>query len=248
MDLGKYSLVIIKVGTNSIMDESGLKKAFLTELAGEVNSLSRMGKRIVIVSSGAIGLGKKKISFTGKATSIKEQQGLAAIGQVSLMKEYLKRLESFGLEGAQVLLSQQDLLNKECFENIKNTFDFLFENKIIPIVNENDVVATAELRTNGVFSDNDALASLLAKQIHANLLVMLTTKNGLIARDGSVIPLLHDTSTICPMGETSRDGRGGIYSKINAINTAGCDVFISGPDTFKGFTEGKAKGTFIPKK
>lgn len=248
MDLGKYSLIVIKVGTNAIMDEDGIKKAFLTSLVGEVNSLLSLGKRVVIVSSGAIGFGKKKINFSQTKADIKAQQGLAAVGQIGLMNEYLKRFEAVGIEGAQVLLSQHDLLNASCIGNIKNTFDFLLANKIVPIVNENDVVATEELRTNGVFSDNDALAALLARQLGADLLVMLTTKNGLVARDGSIIKTLTDTNEICPMGTTSRDGRGGIYSKINAINSAKCDVFISGPDSFAGFAGGKAKGTFVPSK
>ncbi|MFA5126151.1 MAG: glutamate 5-kinase [archaeon] len=248
MDISKYDLIIIKVGTNSVMDENGVKNEFLTQLVFEIKSLLEVGKKVVIVTSGAIGFGKRKIGFGKKTANIKEQQGLAAIGQINLMSEYLKRFDNIGICGAQILVSQHDLMNKHCFDNIKNTFDFLFEHKIVPIVNENDVVATEELRINGSFSDNDELAALLAKQIHADLLVMITTKNGLISRDGSVVKNLSDFSMVCPMGETSKDGRGGIYSKLSSIQTAtksGCDVFVSGPDSFKGFSEGKSKGTFV---
>jgi len=251
MDISKYNLIIIKIGTNSIMDERGIKSEVLSRLVFEVKSLLNMGKKVVIVSSGAIGFGKRKIGFGEKSVSIKEQQGLAAIGQINLMSEYLKRFDTLGICGAQILVSQHDLMNKHCLDNIKNTFDFLFEHKIVPIVNENDVVATEELRINGSFSDNDALAALLAKQIHADLLVMITTKNGLIAKDGSIIKELSDTKLVCPMGETSKDGRGGIHSKLSSIQTAtksGCDVFVSGPDSFKGFSEGEAKGTFVKSK
>jgi len=255
LDSHAHNLIVIKVGTNSIMTESNLNKAFLTELVSEVASLIRNGKRVIIVTSGAIGLGKRRIGFVSgtstsikaQQTSIKEQQGLAAIGQLVLIGEYAKRFELVGLECAQILLSQRDLMDKNCLTNIQNTFDFLFEHGIVAIVNENDVVATEELRQNGAFSDNDALAALLSKQLGANLLVMLTSKNGLIGKDGKILEKFNHVDELCVMKKNSSDGRGGIDSKlasIEKVRSCGCDIFISGQDYFKGFSEGKAKGTF----
>ena len=99
-----------------------------------------------------------------------------------LMKEYLNRFELIGINVAQVLVSQRDLMDKNCLENIKNTFDFLFEQNIVPIVNENDVVSTEELQKNGSFSDNDVLSAILTKQLGANLLVMITEKGGILMK------------------------------------------------------------------
>jgi len=250
MDIAKYSLIAIKIGTNAIMREGVLDNEFLDALIKEVSLLSKAKKKVVLISSGAVGMGKKKINYLASAkTTIKEQQGLAAIGQIELMNEYLGRFEGAGLVGAQVLVSQHDFLNKQCLANIKSTFDFLLEKKVIPVVNENDVVATEELRINGVFSDNDALAALLAKQIGANLLVFITAKGGLIGKDGEIIDTLTKMEQVCVLNEKSKDGRGGIDSKLASIKTSlstGCDVFISGPNGFKGFAKGNAVGTFAP--
>jgi len=247
-EVKKYDFVIIKVGTNTIIKNSGVNKEFLTQLVLEVGELTKQGKKVVIVSSGAVGLGRKAINFT--PIDVKGQQGLAAIGQVLLVEEYRKRFSNIGLEVAQVLLSQSDLLTAECFNNIRNAFDFLFEHKVIPIVNENDVVATEELRKNGSFSDNDALASMLATKLKANLLVMLTEKGGLIGKSGEVLEefvCIEDLATLVD----SKGGRGGIDSKLKAIlatTQGGCDVFISGSNGLKGFSEGKAIGTITKSK
>ncbi len=250
MNVGKYSLIAIKIGTNAIMRDGVLDVDFLDALVNEVALLSKAGKRVVLISSGAVGMGKKRINFSSSnSTTIKEQQGLAAVGQIGLMNEYLKRFDKEGLVGAQVLVSQHDFSNSQCLSNIKSTFDFLLEKKVIPIMNENDVVATEELRANGVFSDNDALAALLAKQIGVKLLVFITAKGGLIGRDGKIIDTLTKMDQVCVLTEKSKDGRGGIDSKLSSISTAngaGCDVFVSGPKGFSGFAKGKATGTFVP--
>lgn len=248
--LDKYSTIIIKVGTNSIINENGINKEFISKLVFEASSLSKK-KNVVIVTSGAIGLGKRKINFCGeKPFDIMTQQGLAAIGQVALMEEYQKRFDLLGINCAQVLISQQDFQNPCCIKNIQNTFKFLFDNNVIPIVNENDVVATEELRTNGVFSDNDELAAMIAQKIGADLLVMLTLKNGLIGKDGSVLTRLDSKNQLASFSCGTNDGRGGIETKLNAIHLAAlsnCDVIVSGPNSFDGFSKGRIKGTFCPR-
>lgn len=230
-----------------ILNNNEINKKFLTMLVNEVSELITKQKKVVIVSSGAIGFGKQKIKCGGE--TISQQQGLAAIGQIGLMKEYVKRFESVGIECAQILISQKDLSEKETLENLKNTLNFLFENKVVAIVNENDVVATEELRKNGYFSDNDGLASLLAEKINSDLLVLLTVKEGILDEKGNIISEVKNLEEIKILSEKSSLGRGGMESKIKAIEIARkkSDVYVGGANNFKGFSEGNSKGTFIKK-
>ncbi|NMA44815.1 MAG: hypothetical protein GX950_03340 [Candidatus Diapherotrites archaeon] len=250
-DLKNYKNVIIKIGTNTIMKNEEINKEFLTNLTIKVGELIKSGKKVCIVSSGAIGLGKKATNFN--PTIIKEQQGLAAIGQIKLMQEYQKRFENIGFEVGQVLLSQQDLLNKECLNNIKNAFDFLFEQKIIPIINENDVVATEELRKNGSFSDNDALASLLATKIETDLLIIITEKGGLVGKSGKILKKFYHENELANL-ENTKGGRGGMETKIKAITLATtnkCDCFITSSKEINNIENKNVIGTFcksVPKK
>lgn len=249
MDVSSYDLVIIKIGTNSIIKENELDKDFLHELTHEVNILKKKNKKVVIVTSGAIGIAKTKLKIQPK--NIKEQQGLSAIGQLMLMQEYVKRFELIGLNAAQILVSQRDLMDKNCLENIKNTFDFLFEQNVVPIVNENDVVSTEELQRNGSFSDNDVLSAILARQLKANLLVLITEKGGLMDEGGKIISKLSDTSKIKDLGTKTVSGRGGIKTKLNAINIAlesNSDVFVMGPKDLSLFESEKEGGTIISAK
>jgi glutamate 5-kinase len=254
MDLNNYNKIILKVGTNTLLTENGINRSFLTLLASETAKLIQSGKKIVIVTSGAIGLGKRQINFNKNEPitqfDIKTQQGLAAIGQISLMDEYKKRFDNLGINCAQILLSQRDFEDKTCVNNIKNTFDFLFKQGIIAIVNENDVVATEELRKNGAFSDNDSLASLIANELNAELLIMVTKSGGLIGKDNQILENFTNKNQLLCMEKKSTDGRGGIDSKINAVlktTSIGCDVFILGTKNFQELLNGNSKGTFCKK-
>ncbi len=243
----KSEKIIIKVGTNTIINNNELNKKFLTRLIYETNNLLEQEKKVLIVTSGAVGLGKTKINYK-KEMTIKSQQGLAAIGQIMLMYEYKKRFDAIGLNCAQILISKKDLLDSKSIINLENTINFLFENQIVPIINENDVVATEELK-NSKFSDNDSLAVLLAKEINANLIIMITQKEGLIGKNGKIIKNYYSKKQLKKM-ENSKDGRGGIKTKIRMIQKANCfcDVFITGPNNFNDFSKGNAIGTFCKTK
>lgn len=247
MEIDKYNLIVIKIGTNTILNNNQINKEFLTTLTSEVKELIKNNKKVVIVSSGAIGFGKQKINCEGK--SVNEQQGLAAVGQIELMKEYVKRFELFDITPAQILISQKDLSEVDSLENLKNTLDFLFSKNIVPIVNENDVVATIELRQNGFFSDNDGLASILAEKISAQLLVFITQSGGILDSKNNIIENITDLNKIEIFKEKSELGRGGMESKIIAIKNAikTCDCFVTGETNFRGFSKGSAKGSFIKK-
>lgn len=248
MKINDYDLIVIKIGTNTIINNGKVNEKFLTTLINEVNELIKKQKKVIIVTSGAIGFGKQKIKCSGE--NIFEQQGLAAIGQIVLMKEYVKRFDSIGIDTAQILISQKDLSEKTTLENLKNTLNFLFKNNVVAIVNENDVVATEELRKNGHFSDNDCLSALLSNKINANLLIFITLSEGILNENEEIISEIKNLEEIKILNKKSSLGRGGIESKIHAIKiaTKKSDVFISGANNFKGFSKEKAKGTFINKK
>jgi glutamate 5-kinase len=217
----------------------------------EVNELIKNNNQIIIVSSGAIGLGRKILNYKKEKLSIKEQQGLASIGQYHLMNEFEKRLTLFDIKCAQLLVSQMDLNHEETLNNIKNTLDFLFENNVLAIINENDSVSTIELRKNGHFSDNDFLSALISKKISADLLILLTNTCGLIGKDNCILENFNNEEELLEMKTKSSDGTGGINSKLRSIkfaNENGVDVFVSGKNNFFGFYKGNAKGTFCSKK
>jgi len=247
MNIDSYNLIVIKIGTNTILNNGEVNEPFLSTLTSEISKLIQIKKKIVIVSSGAIGFGKQKIKSVGE--NVSEQQGLAAIGQIGLMKEYVKRFEKFNITLAQILISQKDLSEKDALENLKNTLNFLFDKNVVPIVNENDVVATNELRKNGYFSDNDGLASLLCEKINADFLVFITQKGGILDKDNNLIENIKDLEKVEIFNEKSVLGKGGMESKLKAINLARkkCDCFITGEINFKEFSNGKARGTFIKK-
>lgn len=247
MNIDNYNLIVIKVGTNTIINNNQINKSFLTNLTSEVFELLKKNKKVIIVSSGAIGFGRKKIDCEGK--TISEQQGLAAVGQIGLMKEYVKRFELFEIKPAQILISQKDLSELDSLENLKNTLNFLFSKNIVPIVNENDVVATKELRQNGHFSDNDALASILAEKIKADLLVFITQSEGILDSKNKIINEVKNLEEIEIFSTKSPLGRGGMESKINAIKKVikNCDCFVTGEKNFINFSKNKAKGSFINK-
>lgn len=245
MKLKNYELIIIKIGTNMIIKNNEINKEFLTHLAVRVSELIKKRKKVVIVSSGAVGLGKNLLELVPK--DVKEQQGLAAIGQVQLMNEYQKRFDNLGTKTAQILVSQQDLLNKETLKNIKNTFQFLFEHNVVAIVNENDVVATEELRKNGSFSDNDMLSAILTKKLKANLLILITEKGGLIGKNGKILKEYKNKNELAEL-ENTKGGRGGITSKIKAIRTAiktNCNVFVTCSNEVNKIGKTKSKGTWV---
>jgi glutamate 5-kinase len=166
--------VVVKAGTNSLTDEeSNLDDAKVDKLVDDIVSLRERGKEVILVSSGAIGAGKGRIGQTGD--TIEESQALSTIGQSHLMRRYTESFERYGQKVAQILLTQQDLENPERFTNFRNTIETLLGWGVVPIINENDAVATEEIQ----IGDNDMLSASVAIGVEVDLLVTLTDVGGI---------------------------------------------------------------------
>ncbi len=214
--------VVVKVGSAVLSTGSELNLPVLDNLVNQLAVLSRQGRRVVLVSSGAVAAGRtalKKLPGEPAAVGLSGKQAAAAVGQGRLMHLYDNAFAERGILTAQVLLTRDDLKNRTRFLNIRNTFSELLNWGVIPVVNENDTVSVNELK----FSDNDNLASLLINPVEADLFVNLTTIGGVLdanpleTPDATIMPCIEDVralnlDTLCG-GKTSV-GTGGMYSKL----------------------------------
>ncbi|MFR4118025.1 MAG: glutamate 5-kinase [Bilophila wadsworthia] len=214
--------VVVKVGSAVLSTGSELNLPVLDNLVNQLAVLSRQGRRVVLVSSGAVAAGRtalKKLPSEPAAVGLSGKQAAAAVGQGRLMHLYDNAFAERGILTAQVLLTRDDLKNRTRFLNIRNTFSELLNWGVIPVVNENDTVSVNELK----FSDNDNLASLLINPVEADLFVNLTTIGGVLdanpleTPDATIMPCIEDVralnlDTLCG-GKTSV-GTGGMYSKL----------------------------------
>jgi glutamate 5-kinase len=234
--LSKYKNIVIKIGSSSLADENfDLRQNWLKSLCADVAELLQQGKNIVLVSSGAVALGRKNIVKDYRKLKIEEKQAAAAIGQPALIAEYQKYFDEHKIKVAQVLLTINDIEDRRRYLNAKNTFETLLENKIITIVNENDTVATEELR----FGDNDRLSAQVAQMIGADLLIIFSDINGLYSDDPNKNPEAKHIEIITDFtgeifeaakGATSKTGTGGMSTKIQAAKIAadsGCNTIIT---------------------
>lgn len=225
--------LVIKIGSSILIDGAGgPRRAWMDSL---VAVLARRPGPIVIVSSGAIGLGRRGIGLSGRPATLAEAQAAAAIGQIELARTWAEVGSKHGLTAAQVLLTLEDLENRGRYLNARNTFEILLERGMVPIVNENDTVATSEIR----FGDNDRLAARTAQLVGAELLVLLSDVDGLYDADPSSNPRAEriaeveaiDASIENLAGAASSTGfgTGGMVSKIAAARIAtraGCPVLL----------------------
>ena len=254
-----YKRIVIKVGTNLVTGEKGAKKPFLTSFVSQVANLQKKGKQVVIVSSGAIGSGRHIMKMHDKSLSLPEKQAVAAVGQISLMREYQEFFRKKGITVGQVLLDHDDVNHKDKNINARNTLSQLIEWKVVPVINENDTVTTAEIK----FGDNDNLAGIVAGMIDADLLIILTSVDGVYDKnphsfkDSKKIDIIEDVDRAIEEVETegkTRLGTGGMASKLEIarnLNYAGIPVIIT--DGNKKFAIEKAAcgektGTLIRKK
>jgi glutamate 5-kinase len=216
---------VVKIGSQILSSSTGIEEVRLKELVRELAALHEQGKEIVVVSSGAVAAGMTRLGRKERPKTIPEKQALAAVGQIKLMALYERYFSRFDKSVAQVLLTHDDLANRQRYLNAKHTFDMLLESSIIPIVNENDTVAVEEMK----FGDNDHLSALVATLLEADLLVILSDVEGVYDRD----PRVHAGAKLIPLiteikdakrfivGETrSALGTGGMAYKIDAAEKA----------------------------
>lgn len=233
LDLNKFFILqrfVIKVGTNILTQTNGLLATdFLAELTQAIKELLLHEKEIVLVTSGAVAAGRGELGVSKLAEDLLVKQALAAVGQVSLMREYYQK---FVLEQqvkiAQLLLSSADFEYLTARKNTENTLRTLFEKQILPIVNENDVTATDELK----YMANDCLAAKVAELIQADGLILLTDVPGVFDRDpdednGAQILRELDRQNLPVLAGSPRlGGHGGIKTKLKAMKLSKCPVWV----------------------
>ncbi|MSP39618.1 MAG: glutamate 5-kinase [Deltaproteobacteria bacterium] len=217
--------VVVKIGSQILSSSAGIEENRLRGLVRELALLHERKKEIVVVSSGAVAAGMTRLGRTERPKSIPEKQALAAVGQIKLMALYERAFSKFDKCVAQVLLTADDLANRQRYINAKHTFEMLLESSIIPIVNENDTVAVEEMK----FGDNDHLSALVATLLAADLLVILSDVEGVYDKDprghedAALIPLISDARGMRQaIGGASMSalGTGGIATKLAAAEEA----------------------------
>jgi glutamate 5-kinase len=218
--------IVVKVGSSLVTnDGKGLDHAALTRWAGEIADLARRGKQVVLVSSGAIAEGLQRLGWSTRPKAVHELQAAAAVGQMGLAQAYETAFRAHGLKTAQVLLTHEDLADRTRYLNARSTLTTLLKLNVVPIINENDTVATSEIR----FGDNDTLGALVTNLIEADALVILTDQQGLFTAD----PRKHPDATFVyhanagdpaleemAGGAGSSVGTGGMITKIIAAKRA----------------------------
>ncbi len=253
---------VFKVGTSTLIRESGLPDLrTLDRLARVLSDLRNAGNEIVLVSSGAIGVGTKKLGMAARPTELRYKQAAAAVGQCELMHLYDKSFSEYGQTVAQILLTNQDVEDELGRENLARTFDSLLELGVIPVVNENDSVSSAEIETGHakILGDNDSLSAVVAGFCGADRLVIMTDIEGLYdgdPRDPSsrlierVDRVTEDLYSYVG-GAASKWGTGGMASKLKAAEYAtarGIDTYVvSGADmdAVYDIVDGKSVGTLF---
>ena len=230
--------VIVKIGSRVLVQKTGRPDVRrMLSLAKELSTLRQGGYEVVVVTSGAIGAGMEALKMKERPVKLPDLQMAAAVGQTRLMCRYSDLFLKFGCRIGQVLLTHEDFHHKIRMTNIRRTMENLLRNGVIPIVNENDVVADEEIRAGLALGDNDYLASLLVKLIRADLLIMLTSVDGVRARHGSsrsqriryIESITKETFEHVSHGSSALS-KGGMASKLKAahsISKAGCSSVIA---------------------
>ncbi len=224
--LDRAKVIVIKVGSAVLTDEQGLNLRVVNRLADQIALLHDQGRDVILVSSGAVAAGKKFLSSNAHTPlTLQEKQAAAAVGQSRLMHSYEEVFERYGKVSAQLLLTRDDLRSRHRFLNARNTFATLLQNRIIPIVNENDTVVVQELQ----FGDNDFLATLILNIVQSELFINLTSADGVYDSNPDTNPEAKKFEYITGMKDLdlkaicqgmSSQGSGGMYSKLLAARRA----------------------------
>ena len=250
--------IVVKVGTRVLTHENGtLNESQIAVLSEQLHAVASQGRRVVLVSSGAVGAGMSELGLKKRPTDLARLQAVAAIGQAKLIETYNRSIRPHGRQAAQVLLTADDLQDRKRYLNVRNTLLSLLECGAIPIINENDTVAVDELMAT--FGDNDRLAALVTCLLGAPLLIILSDVAGLFDGDPA-LPTSRRIETVRQVDETvfayaqsHKTGlsKGGMSSKLNAariVTTAGENVIIASgrqPTVLTQLLQGEAIGTLF---
>ena len=247
--------IVVKVGISTLAHPSGLINIRrVEELCKVMSDLKNAGHDIILVTSGAIGMGAGKLQLSERPRDVAAKQAAAAVGQCELMYTYDKLFSEYNHTVAQLLMTGSDFENEERHINFKNTMDKLLEFKALPIINENDTVATEEIKVG----DNDTLSAMVAVNVSADLLILLSDIDGLFTADPhtdpnakliSVVSEINDDILALGGDEGSAFGTGGMRTKLHAAQICtekNCDMIIANgekPDILYDIVDGKAVGT-----
>ncbi len=250
--------LVVKIGTRVLTDAAGrLDSQRIEQLAMQVHAVMESGRRVVLVSSGAVGAGVGRLGLPGRPTDLAHLQAVAAVGQSVLVEAYERTLFRYGRHAAQILLTADDLEHRTRYLNARNTILTLLELGTVPVINENDTIAVDELQT--AFGDNDRLAAIVTNLIRAPLLVLLSDVDGLYDGDPRS-PQSRLIPTVARLDDSIlrfvRDGggglgKGGMASKLEAARlatTGGENVIIAGgacPDVLTRIVAGEPAGTLF---
>ena len=264
MDISQAKRIIFKFGTNVLRnDDKEISLSRIYSFIEEISKLHQQGKEIIIVTSGAVGLGSKRLNVDS-SESLSIKQACAAVGQCQLMSIYEDGFGKYSINTAQVLLTEDDFSNRVRYLSLSNALNTLLDLKVIPIINQNDTVSSSELEDSGPvfgvsFSDNDKLSALVASKLDADLLVILSDVDGLYDDNPKENPeavhisdVYEITEEIEKLGQNaSSGGRGGMRSKLQAVkvvtHSGGFAVIANGksPNVIKRLFGGEKIGTFF---
>lgn len=242
--------IVFKLGTNTLTNPDGnIALSRIYSFIESLSELKKQGKEIIIVTSGAVGMGASLLKNTEKFDPVSVKQACAAVGQGKLMHFYEEAFEKFNIITAQILLTVDDFANRKKYLSLRNTLNTLLELGVIPIINENDTVSTSELecyKENDVevcFGDNDKLSAIVTSKLDADLLVILSDIDGVFDNDpkkyknAQIIPIIKEiTPEIESLGfEASKGGRGGMKTKLEAakvvMHSGGMTLIANGKET-----------------
>lgn len=246
--------IVVKVGTHAIANKAGKPDhAALKRLVAQLSELRKAGHEVFFVSSGAVAAGIEALGLKARPADVNDVQMCAAVGQARFICEYERLFAAHGVKIGQVLLTHYDFEDHHRAQNVKKSLDHLVRLGIVPIINENDVVADDELKGK-TFGDNDWMSYLIARLVKADTLVLLTTVDGLLDAQGRRIPRVESFRNIARLVRTGEKGslsKGGMDSKLRAVKAAvgaGIDTFIANgrKSVLASILSGKSAGTFFP--
>jgi len=254
--------IVVKIGTSTLSRGGAVDTEYIRSVARQVSRLRRQGRQVVLVTSGAIGMGAGQLDLPVPVQETKTRQACAAVGQPLLMAEYRRAFARHRVTTAQVLLTAEVLNQRKTYLNLRNAMERLLKLGVVPVVNENDCVATDEI--GSAFGDNDRLSARIAVKIDADLLILLSDVDGLYDRDprrsrqARPIPVVHEITpeiTRAAGRRGSAQATGGMKTKLDAARIAaqaGCRMVLAHgrePDVITRIVAGQEVGTlFLPKR
>lgn len=260
-NFSKARRIVVKIGTSTLTVNEGINTAYFETLAEQTAALRAQGKQVLIVTSGAIGMGAKRLKLKGPIVDTKLRQACAAVGQPLLMHEYHRIFSRHQMAVAQVLLTAEVLSARKTYLNLRNAIETLLHLGVVPVINENDSISTAEIGT--AFGDNDRLSALVASKIDADLLILLTDIDALYDKDPRQYPDAKPIRVVYEIDEQIQKAagkKGSVYStggmktKIEAAKIAmlaGCRMILAHgqePNVLTRIIDGEPIGTlFMPK-